>query len=205
MLSRVLSASVLAVALFADSALAQRADRPTVNVGDQWRFVMFYGIPSTQPNRAWAITAITAAGIEGTENGEPLTLTSDLNVLESPRQKESNPKALSFPLEVGKQWRYTSDWVFKPTGSKGSSVVDVTVVGHEKISVPAGEFDAFKLVAKATLRGISMKNSQIAGETDTTYWYAPTARAVVKSVSRNPYIGTTTVELVEFQFEEERR
>ena len=166
---------------------------------------MYYGIPSTEPNRAWVIKAVTPAGIEGTENGEPLTLTSDLNVLESPRQKESNPKALSFPLEVGKKWRYTSNWVFKPTGSKGSSVVDVTVVGHEKVRVPAGEFDAFKLVATATIRGLSPKNSQIAGQTDTTYWYAPTARAVVKSVARNPYIGITTVELVEFQFQEERR
>jgi hypothetical protein len=154
----VLSLSVLAIALCAGSALGQSADRPTVNVGDQWRFVMYYGIPSTEPNRAWVIKAVTPAGIEGTENGEPLTLTSDLNVLESPRQKESNPKV-----------------------------------------------DAFKLVATATIRGISPKNSQIAGQTDTTYWYAPTARAVVKSVARNPYIGITTVELVEFQFQEERR
>ena len=55
---------------------------------------------------------------------------------------------------------------------------------------------AVMLVAGSAL---PQKNSQIAGETDTTYWYAPAARAVVKSVSRNPYIGITTVELVEFQ------
>ena len=160
---------------------------------------MYYGTPSTEPNRAWVISSITPAGIEGTENGEPLMLTLDLNVLESPRHKDSNPRALSFPLEVGKQWRYTSDWVFKVKGSKGSSVVDVAVVGHEKIRVPAGEFDAFKLVAKGVIRGISGINSQIAGETNTTYWYAPAARAIVKSVSRNPYLGISTVELVEFQ------
>lgn len=126
-------------------------------------------------------------------------LTPDLNVLESPRHQESDPKALSFPLGVGKQWRYTSDWVFKVKGSKGSAVVDVAVVGHEKIRVPAGEFEAFKLVAKGTITGISGINSQIAGETSATYWYAPAARAIVKSVSHNPYLGTSTVELVEFQ------
>ena len=199
MLPRVFSMSILAVALLAGSASAQSADRPTVNVGDQWQFVRYFGMPSPQPNRAWVINAITPEGIEGTENGEPLRLTSDLGILESPLQKDSNPRALSFPLEVGKQWRYTTDWLFKPTGSKGNAVIEVKVIGHERIRVPAGEFEAFKLVAKATLSGISAKNSQIAGETETTYWYAPTARAVVKSVSRNPYIGITTVELVEFQ------
>lgn len=88
------------------------------------------------------INSITSAGIEGTENGEPLMLTPELNVLESPRHKDSNPKALSFPLVVGKQWSYTSDWLFKVKGSRGSSVVDVAVVGHERVRVPAGEFNA---------------------------------------------------------------
>jgi hypothetical protein len=133
------------------------------------------------------------------ENGEPLTLTSDLNVLESPRHKDSNPKALNFPLEVGKRWHYVSDWVFKPKGSKGGAAVDVTVLGYERITVPAGEFDAFKLAAKETLSGTSPINSQYAGETTRTYWYAPAARAIVKLVSHNPYLGPSTVELVGFK------
>src|SRR6266852_8020363 len=191
--------AVLVLALLADSALAQKADRPGVEVGDQWQFVMYYGVPFTKPNRAWVITSVTPMGIEGTENGEPLMLTPELNVLESPWHKDSNPKALSFPLEVGKRWRYASDWVFKPKGSKGSSIVDVAAIGHEKVRVPAGEFDAFELVAKGSLHGVSTINSQYAGETTTTYWYAPAARAIVKSVTHNPYLGMSTVELVEFQ------
>jgi hypothetical protein len=47
--------------------------------------------------------------------------------------------------------------------------------------------------------GSSPINSLYAGQTTTTYWYAPAARAVVKSVHHNPYQGTTTVELVSFQ------
>lgn len=145
------------------------------------------------------IKTITSAAIEATENGEPLVLTHDLNVLDSPRQTESNPKALSFPLEVGRRWRYSSDWLFKPKGSKGNSIVDVAVLGHEKIRVPAGEFDAFKLMARAVIRGISGINSQIDAETTTTYWYAPAARAVVKWEFHNPYLGRSTVELVDFE------
>lgn len=196
---RVLSGSVLALALLAGSAPAQQADRPDVKIGDQWQFVTYFAIPSAEPTRAWVMHAITPEGIEGTENGEPLRLTLDMNVLESPRHTDSSPKVLSFPLEVGKRWRYTSDWVFKPKGSKGTAVVDMAVIAHEKVRVPAGEFDAFKLVGKGTIRGVSGINSQIAAETHATYWYAPAARAIVKSVSHNPYIGTSTVELVTFQ------
>lgn len=194
---RVLPGSGLVLALLAGPA--QSADRPGVKVGDQWQFVVYYGVPSAEPNRAWVIGSITPAGIEGTENGEPLRLTPELNVLESPRHAEPGAQVLSFPLEVGRRWRYTSDWVLEVKGSKGSSVVDMAVVGHEKVRVPAGEFDAFKLVGKGTIRGVSGINSQIAGETHATYRYAPAARAIVKSVSHNPYLGTSTVELVRFQ------
>jgi hypothetical protein len=193
------ASSILALVLLAGSAMAQSADRPHVKVGDQWQFVVYYAIPSVEPNRVWVITSITSTGIEGTENGEPLRFTPDLNLLESPRHQESNPRALSFPLEVGKQWRYTSDWVFKLKGSRGSAVVDVAVVGHEEVRVPAGDFHAFKIVAKGRIRGVSGINSQIDAQTNATYWYAPAARAIVKSVSHNPYLGTSTVELVRVQ------
>ena len=193
------AAPVVLLTLLSSAALAQKADLPAVKAGDRWQFAAYYTVPSATPNRVWVITSVVPKGIEGTENGEPLMLTPELNVLESPRSKESNPRALSFPLEVGKRWRYDSDWVFKAKGSRGGTTVDVAVVGHEKVNVPAGEFDAFKLVAKGSLRGTSPINSQYAGDTTETYWYAPTARAIVKSVRHNPYIGTTTVELVDFK------
>ena len=189
---------VLALAVLASPVMAQKADRPIIKTGDRWQFVQYYGIPSTEPNRDWVVTSVTPSGIEGSENGELLMLTLELNVLESPRNKNSNPKALSFPLEIGKRWSYANEWVFKVTGSRGSAMIDVAVAGYEKVSVPAGEFDAFKLTSKESIHGISTKNSVIEGEVTTTYWYAPAARAVVKSVSRNPYIGTTNVELVKF-------
>jgi hypothetical protein len=126
-------------------------------------------------------------------------LTPELNVVESPRRKDSNARALSFPLEVGKRWSHSNAWMFKDKGSRGSAVVDVLVVAHEKVRVPAGEFDAFKLEAKGSFRRVSGINSQVVGESAATYWYAPAARAIVKSVSRDPYWGMPTVELVEFQ------
>lgn len=191
----------VALVAFAATASAQKAEPPSVKVGDQWQFVVYYTVPSATPNRSWVITSVAAARIEGTENGEPLVLTTELNVLESPRDRLSNPKGLNFPLEVGKKWRYESDWLFKPKGSKGTFISDVAVVSYEKIRVPAGEFDAFKLVAKSAVRGISVINSTIDAETMHTYWYAPAANAIVKSEVRNPYLGPSTVELVAFRLQ----
>jgi len=193
--------AVLAFAALVSPTLAQTADRPVIKPGDRWQFVEYYGIASNEPNRDWIVTAVTSSRIEGTENGEPLMLTPELNVLDSPRSKYSNSKALSFPLGLGTQWRYATEWLFKVTGSKGSSITDVKVVGHEKISVPAGDFEAFKLVSTTSMQGMSVKNSRIEGEVNSTYWYAPEARAVVKSITRNPYIGVTTVELVKFHIQ----
>ena len=180
-------------------ALAQSATRPEIKVGDQWRFAAYYTVPTATPNRAWQVTAVTAVGIEGTENGEPLRLTHDLNVRESPRGTESNPGLLAFPLSVGKRWKFESDWEFKPKGSRGKYAVDVTVAAYERISVVAGAFDAFKLTAREALSGTSPIGTHYSGAATRTYWYAPAARAVVKSVSHNPYLGWSTVELVELE------
>lgn len=75
--------------LLCGPAWAQTAERPAVQVGDQWQFVMYWGMPSKEPNRVWVVDAVTPSGIDGRENGEPL--------------------------------RYTSDWLFKPKNSQGSS------------------------------------------------------------------------------------
>lgn len=184
--------------MLAPPVLAQSAQRPVVKPGDAWRFVEYYTVPSTVPTRHWVITRVTPSGIEGTENGEPLRLTPELNVVDSPRTRESLPGALRFPLEVGKRWRYESEWLFKPKGSTGTMSVEVVVVGHEKVSVPAGEFEAFKVVATRRMRGVAGIGSVIDAESGTTYWYAPSVRAIIKAVNRNPYLGPSTVELVDY-------
>ena len=190
--------SFVLLAVLGDVAMAQTATVPVLKAGDQWQFAVYYTVASAKPSRTWVIKSVTPSGIEATEDGEPLILTKDLNVLESPRHKESNPRALDFPLEVGKRWHYASDWLFKAKGSNGRIVVDVAVVGYEKVTVPAGEFQAFKLASRESLSGTSPIRSQYAGEITRTYWYAPAVRAVVKTVTHNPYNGPSTVELVAF-------
>jgi hypothetical protein len=200
-LSRHTAAVATALICTSSPAVAQTANRPEVKAGDEWKFAAYHTVPSSTPNRIWVIKSVTTSGVEGTEDGEPLRLTHELNVLESPRDRSSNPRWLAFPLEVGKRWQYVTDWVFKPKRSQGRAAVDVSVVAYEKVAVPAGQFDAFKITSKEALSGTSPIGSHYAGETVRTYWYAPAARMIVKSVSHNPYLGPTTVELVSFQLQ----
>ena len=47
---RVSSAVVLALAIIACPAIAQKADRPAVKVGDEWQFMHYTVVPVQKPN-----------------------------------------------------------------------------------------------------------------------------------------------------------
>jgi hypothetical protein len=148
------------------------------------------------------VTSVDAAGIKGTENGQPLVLTPDLNPIESPRYTDSDWRALSFPLEVGNQWKARNNFVDHTNNEvHGSENISVKVVRYEKVRVGAGEFGAFKLNFKSDF---NVSNGAI-GINDSTYWYAPAARAVVKFNQQISWQGGSwpelTCELVEFQLQ----
>ena len=103
---------LLALAALAGPALAQKAERPEVKAGDQWRFeTRINGVAVKWLDRLWVVTSVTPLQIEGTENGKPLTLTPDLNNVESPTRTDSDLRLLDFPLEVGKRWRFSDEYV----------------------------------------------------------------------------------------------
>ena len=191
-------AACVVLALGTAPALAQRTERPEVRAGDRWEYVVHLTDPSTTSKRTVVIDAVTSTRIEATENGQPLILTADMNALDSPRERSSNPMLLRFPLAVGDHWTFANDYLYKPTGSTGRAVADVMVVAHERVAVRAGEFEAFKLEAKTRIGGKSPKGSLLDAESFTTYWYAPAARAVVKWVQRHQYLGPSTVELASY-------
>lgn len=192
--------SFMALAMLCSPAVAQKAGRPDVKVGDQWQFVMTRDTLATELSFAWVVKSVTPAEIMATENGKALLLTPDLNVLESPRRKDSDLRLLSFPLEVGKSWAYVNEYLFKDTGTYGRGKYSVVVLTHEKVRVPAGEFDAFKLESTGSFSGTSNVGA-VSGLSSRTYWYAPAARAIVKEEFRDPYRGVYGFELVEFKLQ----
>jgi hypothetical protein len=195
-------APILALLLLGTATLgearAQEAQRPAIAAGDRWDFVVYYGVPATEPNRHWVVKAVTPAAIEATENGEPLRLSHELNVIESPSRQESSTLLLQFPLRVGMTWNYETDTHFKDNQSTARTNARVKVVAHETVRVVAGAFDAFKLEATGSFTGRSRGGPGVlSGEFKSTYWYAPAAKAIVRSQTWSTYRGAVTVELTQ--------
>jgi hypothetical protein len=188
--------SFAALAALSGAAAAQKADRPVVKAGDQWQFSKSSDLRAPARKFTWVVTSVTPEGIQATEDGQPLALTPDLQVLDSPFNKASNPKLLTFPLEVGKSWTFVNDYALKDTGTSGQTKHSVVVLTYEKVRVAAGEFDAFKLESTGTFSGRARTGEPISGITVRTYWYAPAARAVVKEEIKDPYRGAYGFELI---------
>ena len=200
---RTWAVAVVAALIVCSSALAQKAervDRPNVKVGDQWQFAMSGSYKATAANLSWVVTAVTPTEIRATENGQPLLLTRDMNQVESPRRQDSDLRLLSFPLEVGKAWTYVNDYVLKDSGTKGQQKYSVVVLTYEKVRVPAGEFDAFKLEATGTFSGTAYVGP-VSGSSSRTYWYAPAARAIVKDEINDPNRGRYGFELISYKLQ----
>jgi len=191
-------AALIALAALAAPALAQtqaqKADRPVVKPGDRWRFeTTIDGKHVAWLDRKWVVKSINPMEIDGTENGKPLALTPNLNILDSPTRTDTDRRLLAFPLQVGERWRFSDDFTVTSVDVPSRGDFRVGVAAYEKVHVAAGDFDAFKLVAKGrwTSGGLS-------GETTLTYWYAPAARAIVKIEADDSVWGSRTSELAEY-------
>jgi hypothetical protein len=177
---------------FAQSAAPATTDAPAIKVGDSWTF------DRTDPSKsaklytsAMTATAVGDGGIriesKRTDNGQTSTLThtKELNLVST---EISGGKAaydpyyasFAFPLEVGKTWErentYTRTY---ESDRKVVAKLSGKVIGWEKVTVPAGTFDALRIEVKSKYNGQNMRGRWFGQSTD-TIWYAPSARLYVK-------------------------
>lgn len=92
---------------------------------------------------------------------------------------------LNFPLFVAK--KYTSEYDFNGGNWSGHVKSDITIQSYEKVKVPAGIFEAFK---------IRVENEWV----KIIYWYSPHLKLFVKVVIDDPVQGHILKELVEYKF-----
>lgn len=178
------------------AAVAQTAEAPQFRVGDRWvaeRSDMLTKIKDLE--FVTVVTRISAAGVEGTQavnNGLPaqLALSPEGNYIDGPNWKNTaESKFLSFPLTIGKTWAIKDDWTSKTSGNTGSWRGTVTVLAQERITVPAGEFETFKL----QMKGFQQNNRGWNAALTRTYWYAPAVRTTVKTEFNNNFDRYVTV------------
>lgn len=97
---------------------------------------------------------------------------------------------LSFPLHVGKKWeqRYVNNGVHR--------WADYKVVAWEKVSTPAGEFDAFRV------EGDDRRTDKQYG-IKVTYWYAPAVKQFVRFIGidswNNSELASWSFDLVSYK------
>jgi hypothetical protein len=101
-------------------------------------------------------------------------------------QREERPH-LKFPLSVGQKWTY--EYRVRPPNTKQDQKrsVEVSVVGMEQVTTPAGSFNAYKLLR---IESWLTRGGAWTG-TKTTYFYSPETRSTVKRLTAADAISAT--------------
>jgi hypothetical protein len=175
----------------------QTADRPTLKVGDTFKSEVASNYTGQkQLPDITTVTAVNADTIEFTTNDAKALSTLDLNAIELATSTfAGDVKFFSFPLTVGKKWDFKYSFVNKVTGVRGRQQLEAHVVGVEKIKVPAGEFEAFKIEYKGFWNNdTSGRNGRLLQTT----WYAPSVKRSVR-VDYDDGFNRNTRELVEYK------
>ena len=112
-------------------------------------------------------------------------VTLELNARQTIDGVAGDAGELKFPLVLGRKWKSLA--LVENPSTRTTSLLDLEreVVAFEKVKVPAGEFNAYKIVAKGrwTLRLDPMQVGipGLSGRYEMTVWYAPAAKRIVAS------------------------
>jgi len=175
------------------------ADAPAYRIGDRW---LYHGDDGFRVKTEWDEThEVTAIGPDGIAARITLKGGLDLTRTElwsapgqvkigavydnTTRRFEVPLQRYDFPLETGKVW---NQWVWNYnefTKEKGQINRYVSVSGWEKVTTPAGTFDALKMQVVMRLDETFWR---FATTCNYAVWYAPTAKAVVREERRAQYV-----------------
>lgn len=180
----------LAALMLSERVVAQdgpKAERPQVAVGDSWVFERTErgsGAKSEVTRKVLAIGAddLTIASTEsGTDTEQKWT--RDLNYVSGDGKRVFKPhnQTLAFPLWVGRQWKVDA----KGVNAGGRDITlegSCKAVAHEKVTVKAGSFDAFKVECDFEFY---IFGPGTRGTTRLVYWYSPALKFPVRSELMN--------------------
>lgn len=175
------------------------ATAPSVSAGDTWTYHVrdgFTGLPrGAQQHRVAEVSGervTVTVSQEGSAQYETWIYDREWNWLRRPATNlqiftYSPPyRALSFPLAPGKKWRARLTATDPSDARRFPVWIDGTVVGWEKVKVPAGEFEALKVKRVVFFEYWEYANrgrSEII-EVD---WYVPAVKQIVRREASSQY------------------
>ena len=176
-------------------------EAPTYRTGDRW----VYRVQSGWANplvfdETWTVTSIAPAGIEvsvvgkgagvderRTERWSAPGLVTQGALMDSETRRFDTPlERFRFPMQAGDRWSQRIGNFNEFLGRQGTISRTVQVHGIEKVTVPAGTYDAIRLLVFTTLDDEEFWR----WPTRATYevWYAPAVRGVVRERKRATYL-----------------
>jgi hypothetical protein len=194
----------------AEAAGAQ-ISAPDVHVGDSWKYRTLDGFTSeTQFEASQRVVEINDREIVielhnlSKDKTSLRYFTREWNAVDTDDGKyDPYYPEFKFPLDAGVTWSEKYTWL-PITGVASSGYVKATVSAQEKVTVPAGTFNAYRIDREQEVRG-NNENAVITS-THMTTWYAPAVRRFVRrdwTVTRDGRVRSkSSMELVEYKLTE---
>jgi hypothetical protein len=200
--------SIMNVLLFCSVIIVfaqDQASAPSFKEGDTWQFnIARQGgvVSSTESNDGiyeltfaqGKLKLFEVSGNQKTEI-EPNPDGPTQGLLTLVGKSEQRPD-LKFPLSEGQKWSY--EYQTRPAGLRQDQKrsVEINVAGIEKVTTPAGAFDAYKLIKSESW---STGKGAGRGGNSVTYFFSPETRSIVKRSSRSEGSGANIeTELIKF-------
>ncbi|RQS55667.1 hypothetical protein [Burkholderia sp. Bp8986] len=173
-----------------DSGLA--TDPPVLKVGDSWSYTRRDPIDKVKVShfqlKVTSVSGETVMVTRTPDNSAPSDFQTDRS-WSMPTEidgQNARYRYLDFPLTPGKSWKATVGWS-DGSGDPFKSELEFTVLGPERVTVPAGTFDTIKIAASGMWEKI---NARARGAIAETLWYAPQVKRFVRyDVLNNGYLN----------------
>ena len=181
----------------APSGMPAQVSAPEFQVGNQWRYAVHDGytklVRGAVEYRVSAVQGDTVTvdvrnnGLESTE-----LYARDGNWLRRPAPNlhtfAYSPAypAFAFPLTPGKTWNSRVTATDPATGQNFRVTIQATVVGWERVKVPAGEFDTLKVQRNVYVDYLlpNVRGPSVAREIE---WYAPALKQAARRETSGRY------------------
>lgn len=179
-------AVLLPALVWSGVALAQdggnAVDAPTLKVGDSWNYTQRDLLDKNQTTAVkLTVTAVSGdvVSVSVTSGDDPPIERQTDSTWATPTEidgEKSTYRNLDFPLTPGKHWQSAHGWLNR-SGDPFEEDMNFTVVGPDRVTVPAGTFDAVRIDGHGAWRKLNGRAN--AGSTQ-RLWYAPSVKRIVR-------------------------
>lgn len=159
-------------------------ERPTLSIGDTWKYRILDGWSGAERQQfdntvvVFEGDIVVLRGVSTTNaNGFTLRINADQQICRSLRNESAIVCNGPFKFPLSSKYEHKIEKYPWPNGN-GTSSSECVGKGMEKVLVPAGEFDAFRVDCKGFWTRIF--GGAGSGRNEDSSWYAPSVKRIVK-------------------------